>query len=79
LRGWAKIAKEELGISGGFSAQEGCPSAYVTGSGLKIWVSWKLCHGHGTPALQGAATVRLARRMYRIPYPAKATQGELFP
>ena len=43
-----------------------------------MWASWKLATGHGKPTLQGAATVRLARRMYGIPYPSKAIQMPLF-
>lgn len=74
----ADALKEELGIAGGASGYPGCPSVWFTGTGLKIWVSWGITTGQGTPVLKGAATVRLARRMYRIPYPAKESQMLLF-
>jgi hypothetical protein len=74
----AEALKQELGIAGGASGHSDCPSVYCAGSGLKIWDSWTITTGHGKPALKGAATVRLARRMYGVPYPAKATQMPLF-
>jgi hypothetical protein len=75
----AEALEEELGEGGGATGMPACPSVCFTGVGLKIWVAWGITTGQGKPALKGAATVRLARRMYGIPYPSKQTQGELFP
>jgi hypothetical protein len=74
----AEALKQELGIAGGASGHPDCPAVWCVGTGLKIWVAWGITTGQGTPALKGAATVRLARRMYGIPYPEKGIQMLLF-
>jgi hypothetical protein len=74
----AEALEEELGEGGGATGMPACPSVCFTGVGLKIWVAWGITTGQGTPALKGAATVRLARRMYGIPYPEKGIQMLLF-
>ena len=66
-----------LGIFGG-SGGPGRPSISFTGSGLRIWGGWHIVnHVTEKPIFAGAATVAMARTVYKIKDP-KDDQLALF-
>ncbi len=60
-----------LGIMGGGSSRTNCPAFAYAGSGLRIWASWGILPDmQDTPVFSGAATIRMAREVYRITDPS---------
>ncbi|GJL94926.1 MAG: hypothetical protein DHS20C05_13310 [Hyphococcus sp.] len=62
--------KYELGIFGGSSARDNCPSITYQGAGLKIWAGWRTVnHCLEKPIFEGRQTIALARELFAIPNP----------
>lgn len=59
-----------LGIAGGKSGP-GKPDVWYKGAGLKIWGGWEYAGIRGKPLFQGAATIAMARSVYRISDPTE--------
>lgn len=74
----AEALRHELGIAGGRSATNTCPSIAYQGAGLKIWAGWQSFNYCGKqPVFEGKSTIAMARETYGINDPSD-NQLDLF-
>jgi len=60
----------ELGIAGGRSATDKCPSIAYQCAGLKIWACWQsFNHCQEKPIFEGKSTIAMAREAFSIANP----------
>jgi len=65
-----KALRYELGIAGGRSATDKCPSIAYQRAGLKIWASWQSFNQYQEkPIFEGKATIAMAREVFSIADP----------
>lgn len=72
-----KALEHVIGIMGGSSARDNCPSIAYAGAGLRIWAHWDWPDMRHKPVLEGARTIAMAREIYGIADPSNS-QLDLF-